>query len=430
MSRSDTPLESGPGGYGYTVVGAASIIMVLIFAVQYSFGVFFKPVLTEFGWTRATTAGAFSLVWISQGLVSILMGGLNDRVGPRLVLTICGALIGSGFMLMSHIGAIWHLYLFYGVVVGAGLGGTFVPLTSTTARWFVARRGLMTGIVTAGVGVGAFIGPPIANWLISTYDWRRSYMILGGVVLGGVLAGAQLLRRDPAAVGRTPYAHGTAAGAIRTVASGLSLREAVATRMFWVVFAAFFCYGFALQAIMLHLAPHATDLGIATATAASILASIGGASIAGKVVLGMLADRVGNKNVYVASFVLMIAALLWLLVATEPWALYVFALLFGFAYGGLATAHSPLVAWLFGMKQHGLVFGVSFNGWTIGCAVGPIVAGYVFDVTHSYQLAFAICAAVAFAGLVLTTWLSPATAESRSVVSEDNVGWIARGSHS
>jgi MFS family permease len=430
MSGSDTRLASGPGGYGYTVVGAASIIMVLVFAVQYSFGVFFKPVLTEFGWTRAMTAGAFSLVWISQGLVSILMGGLNDRVGPRLVLTICGALIGSGFMLMSHIGAIWQLYVFYGIVVGAGLGGTFVPLTSTTARWFVARRGLMTGIVTAGVGVGAFIGPPIANWLISAYDWRRSYMILGGVVLGGVLAGAQLLRRDPAAVGRTPYAHGTAAGAIRTVASGLSLREAIASRMFWVVFAAFFCYGFALQAIMLHLAPHATDLGIATSTAASILASIGGASIAGKVVLGMLADRVGNKNVYIASFVLMIAALLWLLVATEPWALYAFALLFGFAYGGLATAHSPLVAWLFGMKQHGLVFGVSFNGWTIGCAVGPIVAGYVFDVTHSYQLAFAICAAVAFAGLVLTMWLSPATAESRSVISEDNVGWIARGSHS
>src|SRR5215471_6688647 len=82
MSRSDTPLESGPGGYGYTVVGAASIIMVLIFAVQYSFGVFFKPVLTEFGWTRAMTAGAFSLVWISQGIVSIVMGDLNDRVGP------------------------------------------------------------------------------------------------------------------------------------------------------------------------------------------------------------------------------------------------------------------------------------------------------------------------------------------------------------
>jgi OFA family oxalate/formate antiporter-like MFS transporter len=137
------------------------------------------------------------------------MGGLNDRLGPRIVLTVCGVLIGVGFLLMSQIGALWQLYLFYGVIVGAGLGGTFVPLT-TTARWFVARRGLMTGIVTAGVGVGALIGPPIANWLITGYDWRRSYAILGSIVLGCVVVGAQLLRRDPAQVGRLPYAHGGA----------------------------------------------------------------------------------------------------------------------------------------------------------------------------------------------------------------------------
>src|SRR5581483_4737774 len=194
-----------------------------------------------------------------------------------------------------------------------------------------------------------------------TYDWRRSYAILGAIVLSGVLILAQFLRRDPASVGRTPHTYGDADGAVRTVASGLTLREAIASRMFWVVFAAFFCYGFALQAIMLHLAPHATDLGISAARAASILASIGGASIAGKVVLGMLADRIGNKHVYIASFVLMIVALLWLLTIHDVWALYAFGTLFGFAYGGLATAHSPLVAWLFGMKQHGLVFGVSFN---------------------------------------------------------------------
>jgi MFS family permease len=408
MTSGHTRHASGPGGYGYSVVGAASVIMVLIFAVHYAFGIFFKPVLTEFGWTRAMTAGAFSLVWISQGFVSILMGGLNDRVGPRIVLTVCGALIGTGFLLMSRIGALWQLYLFYGVIVGAGLGGTFVPLTSTTARWFVARRGLMTGIVTAGVGVGAFIGPPIANWLISTYEWRRSYSILGAVVLTGVLVGAQFLRRDPADVGRTPYAAGGDPGAaIRRVATGLLLHEAMRSRMFWIVFAAFFCYGFSLQAIMLHLAPHATDLGIRASTAAGILAAIGGASIVGKIVLGIIADRVGNKHVYIGSFVLMITALVWLLVIRDAWALYAFALLFGFAYGGLATAHSPLVAWLFGMKQHGLIFGVSFNGWTIGCAAGPIVAGYVFDVTHSYQTAFAICAVMAAVGLALTTLLTP-----------------------
>ncbi len=402
--------------YGYTIVAAASFIMVLIFAVHYAFGVFFKPVLTDFGWTRATTAGAFSLVWVTQGVVSILMGGLNDRFGPRMVLTVCGTLIGVGFMLMSRISAVWELYLFYGVIVGAGLGGTFVPLTSTTAKWFVARRGIMTGIVTAGVGVGALLGPPISNWLIGVYDWRRSYTILGTVVLFGVVLAAQLLKRDPAQVGGTPYASaGRKHHAVRTVASGLSLREAIASRQFRLIFVTFFCYGFGLQAIMLHLAPHATDLGISTASAAAILASIGGASVVGKILLGGLADRIGNKRVYVISFVLMAASLLWLLPAKEAWALYLFAGAFGLAYGGLATAHSPLVAWLFGMRQHGLIFGVSFNGWTLGCALGPIVAGYVFDVTHSYQTAFAICAAASAVGLVLTTRLDPAMPQGESL---------------
>src|SRR5262245_11021131 len=150
-ARPSSPAEPGIF-YGYTIVAAASFIMVLIFGVHYSFGIFFKPVSTEFGWTRAMTAGAFSLVWIPQGLLASVMGGLNDRFGPRLVLTICGFLIGLGYLLMSQITALWQLYLFYGVIVGAGLGGTFVPLVSTTTRWFVKRRGLMAGIVAAGVG--------------------------------------------------------------------------------------------------------------------------------------------------------------------------------------------------------------------------------------------------------------------------------------
>ena len=191
--------------YGYTVAAAATFIMVLVFSVHYSFGVFFLPLLNEFSWTRAMTAGAFSAVWVAQGLLAIVMGGLNDRLGPRLVLTVCGVLIGSGYLLMSQVSAVWHLYLFYGVIVGAGLGGTFVPLTSTTARWFVVRRGLMTGIVTAGVGIGALVGPPTVSALISGYDWRVSYLILGTVVLVGVTLAAQFLRRDPAQMGTVPY---------------------------------------------------------------------------------------------------------------------------------------------------------------------------------------------------------------------------------
>jgi MFS family permease len=411
--------------YGYIVAAAAAFIMVLIFSVHYSFGVFFLPLLTEFGWTRAMTAGAFSLVWIAQGLLAIVMGALNDRFGPRFVLTICGVLIGVGYMLMSQVSAVWHLYLVYGVIVGAGLGGTFVPLTSTTARWFIARRGVMTGIVTSGVGVGALVGPPISTALISGYNWRVSYLILGAIVLVGVTLAAQLLRRDPAQVGAVAFgAESAARVSSASGPHGLVLREAIRRRQFWIMVAAFLCYGFSLSAILLHLAPHAADLGMSAATGANLLATIGGASVVGKIWLGGLTDRIGNKNVYVIGFVLLAASLFALVPLTQLWSLYLFAVLFGLAYGALAAAHSPLVAWLFGIKQHGLIFGASFNGWTVGCALGPIFAGYVFDATGSYRSAFLVCAVLSVVGLVLTTRLSPRGLESRVSSAGANLGSV------
>jgi MFS family permease len=165
------------------VVGAALIIMAVMYGAYNSFGIFFKPVLTDFNWTRAVTSGGLSLSWIVHGLLGIIMGRLTDRFGPRVVLTICGFLLGLGYLLMSQIGTVWQLYLFYGVIIGAGMGGSWVPIVSTVARWFVKRRNLMTGIVLSGVSIGTLIGAPVASRLISAYDWRMSYVIVGGIVL-------------------------------------------------------------------------------------------------------------------------------------------------------------------------------------------------------------------------------------------------------
>jgi len=191
--------------YGYAVVGAAFIVMLVAQGAFLSFGVFFKPVLTDFGWTRAMTSGAFSLCFLLNGLLGIGMGMLNDRRGPRLVVTTCGILLGAGYLLMSQIDTIWQLYLFYGVIVGIGISGAWVPLLSTVSRWFVKRRALMCGIVLSGVGIGVVIIPPLAAWLISIYSWRTSYIIVGIIVLVLVILAAQFLRRDPSQVGQLPY---------------------------------------------------------------------------------------------------------------------------------------------------------------------------------------------------------------------------------
>jgi MFS family permease len=342
-----------------------------------------------------------------QGSLAIVMGGLNDRLGPRIVLTFCGFLLGLGCLLISQISTLWQLYLFYGVIIGVGMSGVLVPLLSTVARWFVKRRNVMTGITLTGIGLGSLIAPPVAHRLISAYDWRVSYIILGCLVLAvGVLA-AQLLKRDPTRVGQVPYG-GDEVGRemLQRADEGFSLREATHTRQFWMVFGIFICLGFSYFSIVVHIVPHITDLGISAASAATILAALGGAGIVGNV-LGGAADRIGNKKACVIGLILASAMLFWLVSITEVWMFYFFVGGFGIGYAVCMTSESPLVAWLFGVSSHGLLLGIISFGFTIGAAMGPLLTGYIFDVTGSYQAAFFTFAVLSVVGLLLMVLIKP-----------------------
>jgi len=380
-----------------------------MWGVYYAFGVFFKPVLNEFGWTKAMTSGAFSLASIMNGLLAVAMGGLTDKFGPRMVMTVCGLFLGLGFMLMSQVSHVFHLYLFYGILVGAGMSGSFIPLTSTVARWFFKRRGLMTGIVAAGSGIGALIGPLVASRLIPIYGWRMSYLILGSITLLAVVLFAQLIKRDPTQVGQAPYGENlTEQVRLGLRVEGLSLREAIYSPKFWVFFTTGFCYGYCVFTIMVHMTPHAIESGISAVRAASILATIGCLSIVGKVLLGRVGDIVGNRRTLILGFILMSLALIGLVPAKIGWMLFLIAGLFGFAFGGIAVSHSPLVAELFGLRSHGVIFGVfgMSVGW--GGAMGPLLTGYLFDVTNSYQIAFLLCAVISLTGILFVALLGQA----------------------
>jgi len=398
--------------YGYVVVLVAFFIMVLMYGTFYTFGVFFKPLSTEFGWTRTMTSGAYSLATFLSGLLAIVMGRLTDRFGSRIVMTFCGFFLGLGYLLMSQVSAIWQLYLFYGVAIGIGMSGAFVPMLSTVTRWFVKRRGMMTGFVVAGIGTGTIIIPPVANWLISSYGWRTSYIIIGIVALVFIILAAQFLRRDPKQIGQLPYGENEVREeGLNLPVRGFSVREAIGTGQFWMLLAILFCFGFSLNIIMVHVVPHATELGISAAMAASILAVIGGLSIAGRIVMGSVADRIGNRPPLIINFVLMSGVLFWLVVAKELWMLYLFAVIFGFAYGGVVSLESPLVAELFGLSSHGAILGIAAFGFTVGGAVGPVLGGRIFDIIGSYQVAFLVCAALAVIACILALLLRPGSRE-------------------
>jgi MFS family permease len=393
--------------YGYVVVGAGIIIQLIIIGMGSTYGVFFNSLLTEFGWTRAVLSGASSLSLLLMGFLAIIAGGLTDRFGPRLVMSACGLLFGLGLLLMSQIDAAWQLYLVYGVLVAFGSGAVDVIPLSITARWFVKRRGFMSGVVKVGTGLGMFIMPLVAGGLIGAYEWRTAYVILGVIAIVVVIPFSQLLRRGPEpapAGGEEP----AGAGGPRVAREeGLSLREAARTRQFWTLCITYLLIFFYANTIVLHIVPHASDLNFSMASAAGVLSTIGALSVVGRLVMGYVGDRIGNKRAIIICFVIAIAMLAWLQFASEVWSLYLFAVIYGFAHGGFFAILSPIVAGLFGTYSQGTNLGVVIFSGTIGGSIGPVLAGHVFDVTHSYRLVFIILLVLAVIGLLLIMSLKP-----------------------
>ncbi len=394
--------------YGYIVVVAAAIIQLIILGTVGAFGVFFKPLLVDFGWSRAMVSGAASLSQFVNGLIAIVVGGLNDRFGPRIVMTALGVFFGLGYLLMSQINNIWQLYLFYGVIVGIGVSGADVVLLSTVARWFVKARGAMSGIVKAGTGMGILIMPLVANWLIYTRGWRTACVVLGVLSLAIVILGAQLLRRDPGKMWLQPDGEEKAvAGNPGLTERGLSFQEAARTTQFWAICAAYLIVVFCATTVLVHIAPHATDLGISATSAAGILSIIGGASIIGRLVMGRASDRIGIRLGLLICFAILLATLLWLLSANQLWMFYLFAAVYGFAHGGFFALVSPAVARLFGISSHGLLLGIVLFSGAIGGAVGSTLAGYMFDITGNYHLVFLVLAGLSLCGLMLSLLIRP-----------------------
>jgi len=267
---------------------------------------------------------------------------------------------------------------------------------------------MMTGIMVSGIGIGSLVGPITANYLISVFEWRLSFIILGIIALVVVILAAQFMKRDPASNGQIAFGgESIKEKESKSEEVSFSLKESIVTRQFWVFFFALLCFGFFLFTVQVHLVPYATDLGISSDNASKILATIGATSIIGGMVISGIGDRIGNKKAFILGLVVMSLDLIWLLTTRETWGLYLFAAVFGLAYGHCATQESPLAAKLFGLASHGLIFGVVGIGFTTGSALGPYLAGWIFDLAGSYQVSFIVNIVICFVGIILMLLLAP-----------------------
>ncbi len=383
--------------YGYIIILSSFLILMIMWGTQYCFGVFFKPILKEFGISRAVLSGAYSINLILVAVAGIFSGRLSDKYGPRLVVTVCGSGLGISYLLMSQVQTVWQIYVIFGILSSISISGSWVPLLSTIARWFVSRRGLMCGLAAAGIGVGTMLFPPLAGFLISSYGWRTSYLIIGLSLLVVVIINAQMLKRDPSEIGLSALGESDQPG---DSAGGYTFREALRTRQLWQLSAIFLVLNGCLQTVFVHIVAHATDIGVLEVTAATIISVIGGVSIISKVGGGIAVDRLGSKPIAIMITSLMCLSMIIIQISDALAVLYVFAAIFAFSYGGFAAIQSPYMADLFGLKNHGAILGFAMFIQGAG-ALGPFVAGKIFDMNSSYRPAFMMLTILSFLSILL-----------------------------
>ncbi|MBI4765908.1 MAG: MFS transporter [Deltaproteobacteria bacterium] len=394
--------------YAWVMVILSAVIFAVMAARFYTFGVFLLPLSEEFHWSRGSISLAISAASIVGGLLSIFIAQLSDRYGPRLVVTIAGTLHTIGFLLATRITRLWHLYLIWGFIMGIGSACGYVPLMSTIARWFEARRTTAIGITIAGFALGAISWPPLTQWFISTLDWRRAFLILG-IVSGLVMIPlAQLLKSTPESIKLKPFGYSPSSPLNINWSDnpGLSLNQAVKTGRFWLWGPITFCFFTSLNILYVHIVAHARDIGIPPIIAASTLSIIAGSSILARLTIGAISDKVGTRTALSGALALSVIAFSFLVFSPWHWTFYLFLVVFGLSYGSVVPLETAVPAGLFGTASLGAIMAAVGLFPMIGGAAGPPVAGTIFDRTGAYQPTFIICLGLSLAALVLSILLS------------------------
>jgi MFS family permease len=410
--------------YGWVIVGVSFFSLFITHGTRNSFGVFYVAMLREYGWGRGETAGAFSLYMVVHAFFAIVTGALFDRFGPRKLFPIGATFLAMGFAAASCIGAIWHLYLFFGVVIAIGINTmAYAPQMSLIARWFIRRRGLASGLVIAGMGVGAMVMAPVIQLMIDTVGWRSAFLILAALVLCILVPMTALFqRRSPEDVGQFPDGIVPNSGAVNaSQPEGLgkdtrsppssqqwTLRSSLHTGAFWWLGLVNFCSGFSSNMLVVHLAAYVVDAGYSTSLAALLLGLVGLFRSAGGVICGFISDRVGREIGYTLGGSVAFVGMLFLLLVRDtasPWVLYAFVILFGLGSGSSGPISAAATADLFPGNSLGRILGTFMMGWGLGGALGPYLGGYFFDQVGSYTFPFLLVLVSFILGL-LGIWMA------------------------
>ncbi|MGE0482652.1 MAG: MFS transporter [Gammaproteobacteria bacterium] len=395
--------------YGWVVVGAAFAVLFLAYGLQFSYGVFVTGLADELGWSRAQTVLPYSIYVFGYSALSAATGRATDRFGPRQVITLGAVLLGIGWGTSALVHEPWQLNLTLGVVAALGMSVAWVPCNATVARWFTRRRGAAVAIASTGGSLGNLLVPPLAGLMMAAWGWRVALGIVAVVAALAMLLAARYMVRDPETLGLHPDGDVLAGDTAPILAGAQPLPRLRGNLPFLLVVAIYFFTWLVVFVPFVHLPAYAGDLGLGTTAGASLLSAVGLGGIVGRLSSGVLSDYVGRFAALYVTFALQAAAFAAFGVCTDLTGLWLAALAFGFSYGGGVTLLPPLCGDLFGRAHVASVVGSVFAIAGAPAAIGPWVAGWLYDTTGAYTGTFAGATVLNLLALGLTLLLATVT---------------------
>jgi MFS family permease len=388
--------------YRWVIVAVGALMTCVAIGAMFSLAVYLEPMSEASGWSRAGISSAMTLDFLVMGVAGFGWGAVSDRFGPRIVVLIGAVLLGAGLVLASMATSLIAFQLAYGVLVGLAAGAFFAPMIATVTTWFETNRGLAVSLVSAGMGVAPMTVSPFAGWLVSTYDWRTAMSVIG-IAAWIILIPAALLVR------RAPEIRAGNAGMADAASSepDISVSQALTSPQFIVLALTFFLCCAAHSGPIFHMMSYAMLCGLPMMAAVSIYSVEGLAGLGGRLLLGVLADRLGVKLVLVTGLLVQAFAIAAYVLVSRLGEFYALAIVFGTAYGGVMPLYAVLAREYFGQRIMGTVFGAATMMSSIGMALGPVAGGWVFDAFNGYRWLYLGSATIALGAVAIALAFPP-----------------------
>jgi MFS family permease len=365
--------------YRWVIVAAGGLIGCVAMGSMFSLPVFLVPMAEETGWSRTGISAAMTIAFLAMGFGGIVWGALSDKFGPRIVCLAGTALLVISFVLLSLSPQLIFFLLVFGLLVGVSMAAFFAPLMAAVTGWFDTQRSLAVSLVSAGMGMAPVTMSPLAALLISTYDWRTSFVLLAIIAGTIMIPAALLLRRPPALEQANAQSEGATADE-----PAMTTRQAVTSPPFIVLALTFFFCCATHSGPIFHTVSYAIACGIPALTAVTIYSVEGIAGMPGRIFFGIAGDKFGAKWVLVVGLLVQAFGALGYFFASNLASFYSVAALFGFIYAGVMPLYSVLLRENFPLRIMGTLMGGVGLAGGLGMATGPLLGGWIFDTTGDY----------------------------------------------